>query len=251
MPSLPGRRARRRASRTPPRRPANGRRQEVTAAIYATLRDLIVAGRLAPGAPLLESDVSKRLGASRTPVRAAFQRLLREGYVSVPNGNALRPVVSPLTIDDMSEVFSMVAALEGAAARLAAEQQASARSELAAVLRDQNEVYRAAGREQPPDLGVALGAHLRLHRALTERAAGPQLRAELEVLQPRAERYERMYAPATGYRLEESFAAHDAIIDALLAGDAERAAESVEADRAIAAGTYHHLMRVLGERGNW
>ena len=56
-------------------------RQEVTALAYGRLRELIVSGRLAPGAPLIETDLSKRLGVSRTPVRAALQRLQQEGFV--------------------------------------------------------------------------------------------------------------------------------------------------------------------------
>ncbi|MBE3099426.1 MAG: GntR family transcriptional regulator, partial [Planctomycetes bacterium] len=42
-------------------------RPEVTVAAYRRLRDLIAGGRLAAGAPLIEADLSKWLGVSRTP----------------------------------------------------------------------------------------------------------------------------------------------------------------------------------------
>jgi len=41
---------------------------------------MIVRGQLAPGARIVETEVAERFGVSRTPVRAAFQRLEREGH---------------------------------------------------------------------------------------------------------------------------------------------------------------------------
>ena len=55
--------ARRRTGGTRPRHAAPDRavqRREVTASAYQRLRDLIVSGRLAPGAPLIETDLSTR-----------------------------------------------------------------------------------------------------------------------------------------------------------------------------------------------
>ena len=49
---------------------------------YEEIRDLIVRGRLAPGARIHENEAALRLGSSRTPVRAALQRLQQEGYVT-------------------------------------------------------------------------------------------------------------------------------------------------------------------------
>jgi DNA-binding GntR family transcriptional regulator len=85
---------------------------------YATLRREIVEGRFAPGRRMREIELAQRLGISRTPTRQALSRLELEGLL------ALRPraglVVSVLDMDAVEELYEMRAALEGAAAGMAA-----------------------------------------------------------------------------------------------------------------------------------
>src|SRR5687768_9042809 len=72
--------------------------------VYHRLRELIVRGRLAPGARIIETVIAARLGVSRTPVRAALQRLQQEGYVVVASpGQQSRMAVAPLTQEDALE----------------------------------------------------------------------------------------------------------------------------------------------------
>ena len=54
-----------------------GPRVDRATQVYRQLRELIVHGRLAPGARIIETEVASRLGVSRTPVRAALQRTRR------------------------------------------------------------------------------------------------------------------------------------------------------------------------------
>ena len=241
-----------RSTRTRPAAPRTGGRQEVTASAYGRLRDLIVSGRLAPGAPLIEADLSKRLGVSRTPVRAALQRLQQEGFVSaVAVGQMLRVVVAPLTADDMREVFLMAGALEAAAARLAAGLDPARRTLLADEMQRLNTELREASESRPPDLLRAQDLHARLHKAFSLAAAGPRLRSELEILQPQAERYERVYTSAIIFAFEESIEEHAAIIDALRAGDAEAAEDAVARNWRGCARRYRQVVTILGERGSW
>ena len=128
-------------------------RREVTSSAYQRLRDLIVAGRLAPGAPLVETELSARLSVSRTPVRAALQRLQQEGFVSASRaGTMLRAAVAPLTAEDMREVFLMVGALESAAARMAAELEPASRQALADEMARLADELHAASSSRPPDI---------------------------------------------------------------------------------------------------
>ena len=49
--------------------------------VYLQLRDLIVRGTIAPGTPLIETELADRLSVSRTPIRGALQRLRQEGLI--------------------------------------------------------------------------------------------------------------------------------------------------------------------------
>src|SRR6202795_909815 len=99
--------------------------------LYDSLRNLIVRGQLAPGARIVETEVAERFGVSRTPVRAAFQRLEREGYVVASPTHQARMTVAPLTREDVGELLEIVGELEGLAARSAARLDDAKRETLA------------------------------------------------------------------------------------------------------------------------
>jgi DNA-binding GntR family transcriptional regulator len=227
-------------------------RREATSSAYRRVRDLIVAGRLAPGAPLVEADLSERLGVSRTPVRAALQRLQQEGFVRASRaGTMLRAVVSPLTADDMREVFLMVGALEATAARLAAGLVEIRRRALADEMARLADNLHLASAARPPDIVRAHDLHARFHRAFATVAAGPRLLGELEVLEPQAERYERVYSSAVVSAFDEAAREHAAIVDAVRAGDLDGVEGAVARNWRGSAERYSQVVTILGERGNW
>src|SRR4030081_3568130 len=113
--------------------------------LYDSLRGMIVRGQLAPGARIVETEVAERFGVSSTPVRAAFQRLEREGYVTASPTHQARMTVAPLTKEDVQELLEIVGELEGLAARSAADLTESQREALAKELAALNaEIRRAA-----------------------------------------------------------------------------------------------------------
>jgi DNA-binding GntR family transcriptional regulator len=227
-------------------------RKEATSSAYQKVRDLIVSGRLAPGAPLVEAELSQRLGVSRTPVRAALQRLQQEGFVTSSRaGTMLRAMVAPLTGDDMREVFLMVGALEAAAARLAAGLDQAPRAALADRLEHTANELRDAAAARPPDLVRAHDLHVRFHRTCSEAAAGPRLASELDVLQPQAERYQRVYTSAIVQASDEAAREHAAIVEAIRAGDQDATERAVARNWRASAERYGQVVTILGERGNW
>ncbi|MBP1318295.1 GntR family transcriptional regulator [Herbaspirillum sp. 1130] len=89
--------------------------------VYALLRRRISLGEYPPGTRLKELTLSEELGISRSPIRAAFQRLEDDGMLlSAPNRGVL---VAPWTDSDNDEVFDLRAHLESHAAALAAERR--------------------------------------------------------------------------------------------------------------------------------
>jgi len=51
--------------------------------VYASLREKILSFELYPGSRVTESELAEMFNVSRTPIRAAIQRLEAEGYMSV------------------------------------------------------------------------------------------------------------------------------------------------------------------------
>ncbi|QCP54090.1 GntR family transcriptional regulator [Trinickia violacea] len=83
------------------------------------LRELILAGEVAPGARITELWAVERLGMSRTPVRAALMRLQDEGLLDpVPSGGY---AVRSFSSAEIYDAIELRGTMEGMAARLAAE----------------------------------------------------------------------------------------------------------------------------------
>lgn len=83
------------------------------------IRELILEGVLVRGERISELAVVERTGISRTPIRAALQRLEGEGLVeAIPSGGYSVPSFSEREVFDAIEIRG---ALEGLAARFAAE----------------------------------------------------------------------------------------------------------------------------------
>jgi len=87
--------------------------------VVETLRAAILAGEFRAGERLHEVKLTARWGVSRTPVRAALQKLASEGLLDyTPNrGYTLRE----LSISEVISAYEVRAVLEGLAARLSAE----------------------------------------------------------------------------------------------------------------------------------
>ncbi|MED5389481.1 MAG: GntR family transcriptional regulator [Pseudomonadota bacterium] len=87
--------------------------------VFARLQDDIVRGVIAPGSKVSETELAGRYGVSRGPLREAIRRLesrkLLERVVHVGTR------VASLSFDDLIEIYHVREALEGMAARLAAE----------------------------------------------------------------------------------------------------------------------------------
>jgi len=237
------------AGRRPaPRAPGTDRSTRV----FEQLRELIIWGRIAPGTRIIEADVATRLGVSRTPVRAALQRLQQEGYV-VPSGSGAqsRLTVAPLTQEDARELFQIVGEVEGLATWRAAQHAAATRTPLVRRLDSINDTLNAEAASANPDGRKIFDLDQTFHRACVEGGGGPRIIALYDAIKPQAERYIRLYISALVDEIGTSVGEHDVTIRAIEAGQPDAAQVAVRSNWQNAA---HRLARVithLGERGAW
>jgi len=182
---------------------------------YESLRDEILQWRLAPGTVLGEVEQAARLGVSRTPLREALPRLLADGLVEAQSGRGL--VVSSADVSDVRGLFELRAALETAAAALAAERrEASVFSALAA------EFEGAALLVGRHELDAYYDLVTRFDEAIDASVANPALVGALRGVRTHLQRICRL-AQDDPARLERAAAEHRLIAEAIRDGDAELA----------------------------
>jgi len=91
--------------------------QRLKDVVYKHVRDEIVAFKLEPGSRLLEEEVAKALGVSRTPVREAFGTLASEGFIELlPRRGA---IIKDVTLKDLQDTLIVREELEILAIKLA------------------------------------------------------------------------------------------------------------------------------------
>jgi DNA-binding GntR family transcriptional regulator len=219
--------------------------------LYDSLRNLIVRGQLAPGARIVETEVAERFGVSRTPVRAAFQRLEQEGYVIASSTHQARMTVAPLTREDVGELLEIVGELEGLAARSAARLGESDRERLARELATLNADFRRAASAKGAQPGTLYELAEKFHRRYVEAGAGSRLRSLHDAVKPQAERYIRMYIALLLDTVPTAGSEHDAIVDAIRTGNATAAQRAVQTNWRHAADRLVRAIEVMGEQGNW
>lgn len=185
------------------------------------LRAMIVHGDLAPGAPLVEVELSAALGVSRTPIREALKLLAQEGLVELRVNRS--PRVRSLDAADIRELFEALSRVEGMAAELAAARITAAElarlSDLQAEIVSQHHAGRRA---------AYFAANRTIHRTIVGAARNRPIADIHATLLARAEQV-RFFALRLEDRWEQSIAEHQEILDALAARDAARAGQLLAA----------------------
>lgn len=196
------------------------RHGEASEKTYLVLRELIVTGRLPPGAPATETQLAERLGVSRTPVRAAIARLALEGYLDPKTeGRRIEHVVAPLTVAAMTELWNIIGALEGLALGTIDRLGADERARLVAELRRINRELEAATEAKPRDLDRVAELQSTFHQCFMDRCAGRHLRTIYDGVRPHVRRYEWAYGTRSDAPYAPSLAEHRDIIRAIERAD--------------------------------
>ena len=235
--------------------PANGTAADSTSSAtraFTELRQLIVRGHLPPGSWVIEAHVAERLGLSRTPIRAALQRLQQEGYVvSQPGARRSRVLIAPLTREDARELYAIVGHIEEFAAPLIAALPSRERAALADRLAAFNgELHEIASRT-PADPRRVFDIDKAFHAAFVAAAGGARLGVLHQTVTPQVERYWRLYASSIINELHLSVAEHNEIIRGTRRGDADIIASGLRRNWAGGFERISRLIDVFGERGSW
>jgi DNA-binding GntR family transcriptional regulator len=183
--------------------------------IVDRLRHDIITGELTPGERLVELQLAARLGVGRGAIRSALAELEKEGLVerTVNRGATVRRV----GLREAIEITEARQALESLCAAHAAKHATP--DEGAELLRIRDDMRKAVAESNPFAYSALNGA---LHRRLCE-ISRHQVAAELVVnLRNRAANHPYQLAMQSG-RMSVSLPQHEAIIGAIVAGDADAA----------------------------
>jgi len=200
---------------------------------YDNLFEMIVHGRLPPGARIAEGPLAEMLGVSRTPVRESLQRLRQEGLlIEVGGGSGLRGrlAVAPLERERMEELYALSGAIEALAVRRLSKLEAAQREKLARRLEKIERAFHTEARRRAPEFDRLFEFHQAFHRALVEEAGGPETQAVLRTIKPQLDRYEWFYAPMAGPDFTPTRREHSAIVKAVRRGNAQELERSVRAN---------------------
>ena len=215
------------------------------------VRELIVQGKLSPGTWIVEGELAKRLRLSRTPARAALQWLQQEGYIRVHRtANKSRMIVSPLTKEDANELYAIIGRLEGLAGRVTAALPKAERAAIARKLKAINQRL-AEIKDNPSEQGQIFDVDREFHRVVVESGSGPRLLNLHKMIEPQVERYWRLYASSILGNLQYSIDEHNAIIVALVAGDADMMERSLQINWEKGRERLGKVIDIFGERGSW
>jgi len=205
----------------------------LTEQIYATMLEEILSASLRPGDLVLEADLARRYGVSKTPVREALQKLSDLGWiVTIPRRGYL---VRPLRLHDIKEVFELRLLLEpGLFAHAARGGDPAHFKKLRAL------VDRTAGEELPDDSPSAAGREF--HLAAIRMADNDRALTTVTTLLDEVRRLHHVMPEVRTHPETEDVADdHRAILSAMEARDADAVRELVRdhiqdsADRVMSA----------------
>ncbi len=203
--------------------------------VYGELKRRILSLDLPPGRRLFEPELSQQLQVSRTPLREALRLLLAEDLVEqLPTGGM---VVRSLSADEIDELYTVRAALEGLIAAEAAKRMTEESAAALTGLLARNERLVEFADD-------AMNAGHDFHLEIAEIAAHGWAARLHQQVDGQMARY-RAFTNQTQLRRTAALEEHRGILDALVTRDAARARRLAEAHVLAARDT---ALTAIGER---
>jgi DNA-binding GntR family transcriptional regulator len=191
----------------------------MVARAYEGLRADVVGGRLFPNQRLIEMDLVAQMGVNRAAVREALAKLEAEGLVERrANRGAIVRSISPRESHD---VLDMRLALETLGVRWACKRRSEDQVRQLSTL-----VEQLSERAESGDVIGFAERQAALHHLLLDMADSPLLTSVVRSLSAQTAQIRRQSLGSPG-RLAESLAEHRLIAEAVISGDADRAASEM------------------------
>jgi DNA-binding GntR family transcriptional regulator len=179
------------------------------------LAEAIISGDFPPGIRLDEQQLAQRYEVSRTPVREALRRLATTGLIEVrPRRGA---IVTRVTPDQLEELFVAMGELEATCARLSALSMAPTERRRLRALHD-----RMGALAQASDPAGFADANHAFHTMIYAGAHNAVLAEMAAATRRRLLPFRRAQFRLEGRPLR-SHAEHNAVVTAIIRGDAEGA----------------------------
>ncbi|MFD9889922.1 GntR family transcriptional regulator [Amycolatopsis sp. NPDC059027] len=185
---------------------------------YERIRNAIIDGSLPPGTALRDADLAEQLGLSRAPVRQALTRLTEEGLVDSKPQSYTR--VAGFVPDDVREALELTRVLHELAVRQAMPRLGASEVAEMRAANDRFAEAIAAG-----DVAAAVAADDELHDVAVRACGNRAVAATIDRYTPLLRRLE--YARFASLPAQRSVRRHTELIDAIEAGDVDRAAAIV------------------------
>jgi DNA-binding GntR family transcriptional regulator len=182
------------------------------------LRRAILGGVLAPGTPLILSELSTNLGVSRTPIREAIRDLTAEGLVDFDSYRS--SVVHRPTLEEAQEVYELRLTLEPIAVRRAVPQITDAALGQARDLQ--------ARMAETDDVGTWVQINRDFHGVLMAPAGSPRLLSIIAGLRNAAAVQVATSVRANTEQLRQSNEDHARIVAAYARRDVDAAVDLTE-----------------------
>ena len=187
--------------------------------VVDVIREAILSGELEPGARLLQDDLAERLQVSSTPVREALRQLESEGILQSSPNRGVR--VAEVDFGAVREIYLIRAELEALATRLAVPRLRAADLELLRALHVEIETNI-----QAQTLKALRRLNFELHSVIYEAAGMPEL---LKLIRGLWTKFPWDTLHVLPDRAQRSAQEHAGLIEALAAGEAERAGAMMHA----------------------
>ena len=195
--------------------------EKLSEKVYRELLSGIVSGKFRIGEPLREDSIASMLNVSRTPVREALARLERDGLV-IKRGKSY--VITPLTREDVLQLYEVRKPLELLSAELAAQRITD---DLAEELRGLVARMRDEVSKPEPDPVLLADLNGQIHNVIARASGNKYLVEFLSEIRLRLMVVRVTLFTTYGRRVDEAME-HAAIVDAVISRDPKLARERME-----------------------